>query len=230
MGPGRGLSGNCRCWYEMVTLCQVYFWKLQNKKEDDGRRAAAERTSTITNEGIFTNFTHYSEDVLTQTSAMLSHAVNETDPWAQYGWDTARISPGWRSVFVSFAGVFSEPGTYSSVFLGCGLRGLCGRKEVGHRCGLRFSSVHASPASSCGPAEMWTGLARTKCFHLPQGHLHSPLAGGGRLTCQDTGPGLWASGRGHALRAQVQKTSRYNSLQEGRQPGPLCRIPLQPHS
>lgn len=84
------------------------------------------------------------------------------------------------------------------------------RKEVGHRCGLRFSFVHASPASSCGHAEMWAGLARTKCFHLPQGHLHSSSAGGGRLTCRDTGLGLWASGRGHALGARVQKTWRYN--------------------
>lgn len=134
-------------------------------------------------------------------SIILSQEVNETNPEALKGWNTAWISPGCRSAFVSFTALFCEPRTYSSVFLGCGLHGLCGRKEVGHRCGLRFSSVHASPASSCGPAEMWTGLARTKCFHLPQGHLHSSLAGGGRLTCQDTGPGLWASGRGHALRA-----------------------------
>lgn len=124
----------------------------------------------------------------------------------------------------------SEPRTYSSVFLGCGLPGpRGGRKEVGHRCGLRFSSVQASPASSCGPAEMWTGLARTKCFHLPQGHLHSSLAGGGRLTCQDTGPGLrglWE--RSRTRRLKVQKTSRYNCVRAGRQHRPLHCTPPPP--
>lgn len=98
-----------------------------------------------------------------------------------------------------------ESTAYSCEFVGCG---LCGRKEVGHGCGLWISSVHASPASSCGPAETWTGLARTKCFHLPQGHVHCSLAGGGRLTCQESGlglSGLWERSRTYSQAHQEKK-------------------------
>lgn len=66
--------------------------------------------------------------------------------------------------------------------------------------------VHASPASSCGPAEMWTGLARTKCFHLPQGHPRSPLARRRRANMSGYWPGtLGPPGEVTHSEAQVQR-------------------------
>lgn len=170
----------------MLTPCQAYFWKSLNKTEGVIRNALP--VCEHQNPPIC----YYKE---------LRKLHSEQLPSRKKTWSKAlkeicreRLGVNFTWMQVSLCQFPSRWEHFHLCFWVVG-----GRKEVGHRCGLRFSSVHASPASSCGPAETWAGLARTKCFHLPQGHLRSSLAGGGRLTCQDTSLGLWASGRGHTL-------------------------------
>lgn len=139
-------------------------------------------------------------------STMLPHLLNETDLK-----DITWIAPGWRAAFVSFRGLFSEPRTYTAVFLGCGLRGLCWKKRS--RPPLR-SAILLCTRVTC--QLMWprwdvNRSGKNQMFSFTSGASTLFFSRRWQANMSRYWPGtlgLWEGG--HALGARVQKTSRYN--------------------